>query len=127
MNNNRNDHNTNFPPNINPHVFSLIAVAVGYACVGDYNASEQNSIGNWLILVGQYILTHAAQQQLIESRMENSNLNINSRKYKNGTGGPFTDNENGRSNQTQREEVDLLIDAVNKIQEELFNIKNEIQ
>ena len=69
-------HNTNFPPNTNPHTFSLIAVAVGFACVGDYNANEQNSIGNWLILVGQYILTHAAQQQLIESRIENNNINI---------------------------------------------------
>lgn len=124
MNTSQNDHNTSFPPNIDPHVFSLIAVAVGYACVGDYNANEQNSIGNWLILVGQYILTHAAQQQLIESRIENSNVNINSKKHKNGQGGPFTDNENGKSNQNQREEVDFLLDAVSKIQKELNNIKN---
>lgn len=75
-------HNTNFPPSIDPHTFSIIAVAVGYACVGDYNANEQNSIGNWLILVGQYILTHAAQQQLIESRIENNNINSNSKKQK---------------------------------------------
>lgn len=75
-------HNTNFPPSIDPHTFSIIAVAVGYACVGDYNANEQNSIGNWLILVGQYILTHAAQQQLIESRIENNNINSNSKKAK---------------------------------------------
>ena len=26
-------HNTNFPPSIDPHTFSIIAVAVGYACV----------------------------------------------------------------------------------------------
>ena len=77
-------HNTNFPPSIDPHTFSIIAVAVGYACVGDYNANEQNSIGNWLILVGQYILTHAAQQQLIESRIENNNINSNSKKAKKG-------------------------------------------
>ena len=69
-------HNTNFPPNTNPHTFSLIAVAVGFACIGDYNANEQNSIGNWLILVGQYILTHAAQQQLIESRIENNKCSL---------------------------------------------------
>ena len=119
----RNFHNTNFPPNTDPHLFAMLAVTVGFASVGDYNANEQNSIGNWLILVGQYILTHAAQQQLIEARLENNNLNTNSKKHKNGTGGPFTDNEQGKSNQTQRDEVDFLLDAVEKIKRELNNLK----
>ena len=74
----------NFPPNIDPQVFSFIAVLIGSACVGDYSASEQNSIGNWLILVGQFILTNAAQQQLIEGRIENNNININSKEHKMG-------------------------------------------
>ena len=120
---NHNYHNTNFPPNTDPHLFSILAVSVGFACVGDYNANEQNSIGNWLILVGQYILTHAAQQQLIESRLENNNLNTNFQKHKNGTGGPFTDNEQGKSNQTQRDEVDFLLNAIEDIKRELENIK----
>ena len=119
----RNYHNTNFPPSTNPHLYAMLAVTVGFACVGDYIANEQNSIGNWLILVGQYILTHAAKQQLIEARLENNNLNINSQKHKNGTGGPFTDNEQGKSNQTQRDEVDFLLDAVEKIKRELNNLK----
>lgn len=117
-------HNTNFPPNIDPHTFSIIAVSVGYACVGDYNSYEQNSIGNWLILVGQYILTHAAQQQLIETRLENNNININSKKYKQKTGGPFTDNENGRSNQTHRNEIDLINETLRRMQEELNNYRS---
>ena len=121
----KNQHNTNFPPSTNPHLFSMLAVTVGFACVGDYNANEQNSIGNWLILVGQYILTHAAQQQLIEARLENNNLNINSKKSKNGYGGPFTDNENNKSNQTQRDEVDFLLNAVEKIQKELENLQKK--
>ena len=118
------DHNTNFPPNIDPHVFTLIAVAVGYACIGDYNANEQNSIGNWIIMVGQYILTHAAQQQLIESRIENSNININSKKAKKG-GSVFTDNNQNKSNQNQRPEVDFLMDAMKKMEKELERIKKE--
>lgn len=117
-------HNTNFPPSIDPHTFSIIAVAVGYACVGDYNANEQNSIGNWLILVGQYILTHAAQQQLIESRIENNNINSNSKKCKNG-GTPYTDNEKNKSNQNQRNEVEFLLDALNKMQQELDKLNKE--
>ena len=111
-------HNTNFPPNIDPHSFSILAVVAGYACVGCYNANEQNSIGNWLILVGQYILTHAAQQQLIESRIENSNININSKNAKKG-GSPYTDNNLGKSNQNQRNEVDFILDALKTIQDEL--------
>ncbi len=110
----------NFPPNINPQVFSFIAVLIGSACIGDYSASEQNSIGNWLILVGQFILTNAAQQQLIEGRIENNNININSKESK--SGGSYYAN-NGKSNQNQRPEVDFLIDAIQKIEEELQNLK----
>lgn len=115
---------TNFPPNIDPHVFTLIAVAVGYACVGDYNANEQNAIGNWVIMVGQYILTHAAQQQLIESRIENTNINVNSKRAKRG-GTFYTDNNQNKSNQNQRQEVDFLLETVEKMQKELEKIKNE--
>lgn len=120
-----NRHNTIFPPNINPQTFSLIAVAVGVVLIGDLNVNEQNSLGNWFELVGQYLLTHSAQQQLIESRIENSNININSQKFKSGSGGYFTDNENNKSNQTQRQEVDFLLDVVKKMQDELNNIKNQ--
>ena len=89
--------NINFPPNIDPHTFSIIAVVVGYASVGNYTANEQNSIGNWLILVGQYMLTHAAQQQLIE----------------------------GRKTQNNQNDVELIIDALKKMKDELEKIKNQ--
>ncbi|MDE6284551.1 MAG: hypothetical protein K2M17_02300 [Bacilli bacterium] len=115
--------NNNFPPNIDPHAFSLIAVGVGYALVGHYNANEQNSIGNWLVLVGQYMLTHAAQQQLIEARIENNNINTNTNNFKQ-TGNPFTDNNVNKSNQTQRTEVEFLLDAVQRIMAELDEIRN---
>ncbi len=111
----------NFPPNLNPQVFSFIAVLIGSACVGDYSAAEQNSIGNWLILVGQFILTNAAQQQLIEGRLENSNININSKEHKMG-GSYFTNNS--KSNQNQRPEVEFLLEAINNIAVELEKLKN---
>lgn len=114
--------NNNFPPNIHPTTYNLIAVAIGIVLVGDLNANEQNSLGNWFLLLGQYLATNAAQQQLIEARIENNNININSKKSKSG-GGPFTSNNNV-SNQTQRGEVDFLLDAIDKIYEELNNIKN---
>ena len=113
----------NFPPNINPQVFSFIAVLIGSACVGNYSAAEQNSIGNWLILVGQFILTNAAQQQLIEGRLENSNININSMEHKQG-GSYYTNNS--KSNQNQRPEVEFLLEAIKNIEKELNELKNKL-
>lgn len=110
--------NNDFFKNTKPHEFTLIAVAVGYALVGNLNVNEQNSLGNWLIMMGQYLLTHAAQQQLIEGRLENYNININSKKCKQG-GSFYTDNNQAKSNQTQRNEVDFLIQEINKIKDEL--------
>lgn len=59
-----------FPPNINPELFSITAMIVGLIIEDDFNASELNAIGNWLILVGQITLTTAAQQQLIDNRYQ---------------------------------------------------------
>ncbi len=113
---------SNFPPNIHPTTYNLLAVAIGIVLIGDLNANEQNSLGNWFLLLGQYLATNAAQQQLIESRIENSNININSKKSKQG-GGPFT-TDNNKSNQNQRPEVDFLLDAIDRIYSELNEIKN---
>lgn len=62
-----------FPPNINPELFSITAMIVGLIIEDDYDANELNSIGNWLILVGQVTLTTAAQQQLINARYQQNN------------------------------------------------------
>lgn len=61
-----------FPSNINPELFTLTAMIVGLVIEDDFNAVELNSIGNWLILVGQITLTTAAQQQLINTRFQNN-------------------------------------------------------
>ena len=114
----------NFPPNIHPTTYNLIAVAVAIVLVGDLNANEQNSLGNWFLLLGQYLATNAAQQQLIESRIENTNININSRKSKSG-GGPYT-TDNNVSNQNQRGEVDFLLNSIDKIYKELNDMKDDI-
>lgn len=111
----------NFPPNTDPNVFSLCAIIAGVISVQDFSMDELNSIGNWVILFGQYLLTVASQQQLIESRIENKNININSRQAKNG-GSVYT---NGKSNQTHRSEIDYLLEMMEKVQRELEQLKNE--
>lgn len=74
-----------FPPNINPELFSITAMIVGLIIEDDFNATELNAIGNWLILVGQTTLTTAAQQQLINTR------------YQKNSGGRIRSNANNYS------------------------------
>ncbi len=64
--------NQSFPPNINPEIFTITAIIVGLILEDDYTSDELNSIGNWLVLVGQITLTTAAQQQLINNRYQNN-------------------------------------------------------
>ncbi len=109
-----------FPPSIHPTTYNLIAIAVALILIDDLNANEQNSLGNWFLLLGQYLATNAAQQQLIESRIENSNININSKKSKSGQG---VYDDTNKSNQNQRPEVEFLLEAVQKMQKELENLK----
>lgn len=108
-----------FPPNTDPNLFSIIACVAGALVVGDFDDYELNSIGNWIILFGQYLLTFAAQMQLIESRIDDDNINVNSKVCKNG-GSPYS---TGKSNQNQRKEVDFLLEAVRKIELELEALK----
>ena len=69
--------------NTNPMISTLISYLVGILLVGDLTASEQNALGNWIYLIGQTIITHAASQSLIENRIINSsNININSKNFR---------------------------------------------
>ena len=58
----------NLIPNINPKLFSLIAVVVGYLLIDDLTANEQNALGNWLMLVAQVISTNAFYRQVMQER-----------------------------------------------------------
>lgn len=101
--------NKNFPPNINPQIFALSATLVGALLVDDYTYAEQSAIGNWLMLVSQYIITHAAEQNLIDSRLAQNNIN----------------NTRFKNNQSIQNEIDFLINSIKKIKDELEQIKNE--
>lgn len=113
--------NRNFPQNYDPNLFSMVAAIAGAIVSGDFDDYELNSIGNWIILFGQYLLTFAAQQQLIEQRIEGHNININSKKAKQ-TGNPY---EGGTSNLNKKAEIDYLLKAVQRIEKELNDIKKK--
>jgi hypothetical protein len=104
-----------FPPNINPEVFSILGAIVGYVSENDFTANELNSIGNWIILVGQFMLTTAAQQQLINAR------------YQNNLGSRIKSNANNHANvnkeKANKEDLDKLLQYLNKLEEQIKSIK----
>ena len=61
-------------PNINPKLFSLSAVIVGYLLIDDMTANEQNALGNWLMLTAQVISTNAFYRQVLEEREINNDM-----------------------------------------------------
>jgi len=115
--------NNNFPPNINPLAYSYTAILVGTILIEDLNFAELNSLGNWFMLVGQFLITNSGQQQLIESRIEKNNININSKKCKNGFG-PYTSNSN-KSNQNVRDEVEFILQKIQIIEQQLKQMQKD--
>ena len=55
-------------PNMEPKIFSLSAVIVGYLLIDDLTANEQNALGNWLMLVAQVLCTNAFYKQVQQER-----------------------------------------------------------
>ena len=68
--------------NINPRYSTSISFILGLVLVDSLNTAEQNMIGNWIILLGQTILTNASAQNVIESRIQGTRYNINSKEVK---------------------------------------------
>src|SRR5574344_1899165 len=103
--------NKSFPPNINPELFSVLGATVGFIAENDFTANELNAIGNWIILVGQFMLTTAAQQQLINGRYQNNN----------GSRIKSDANNHAKSNQEKadKQELDLLKKYVNDLNKKL--------
>lgn len=59
-----------------PKQFALLSSLIGILIIDKLDINQQNSLGNFLINVGQVILTSAAQGQLIQSNnQQNDNVN----------------------------------------------------
>lgn len=62
----------NILSNINASTFTLSAISIGYLLTDGLSPSEQNSIGNWFMLIGQVLCTNAAQQQVLNNNTNNN-------------------------------------------------------
>ncbi len=107
-----------FLPNVSPQAFNLSAVAVGAILIQELTPNEQNAIGNWLMLVSQYLCTSAAYGQLLQSQ--------------NQTPGSFSENnfqannQNNTSNGNNDETIAMLTKMVNAMNKEIENIKRSL-
>ena len=90
---------------INPTTFTLTSVVVGMIVSDDLSYPELNAFGNWLVLLGDYLLTYAAQKYVIEQKIQR---NINYKKD--------IDIKN---------DLDYLYDAISKMKTEIEKIKKE--
>lgn len=49
-----------------PELMTALGTVLGFATLGDLTADQQNSLGNFLILIGQILETNSSQKQLLQ-------------------------------------------------------------
>jgi len=126
-----------FPPNMNLRLPTLLATTIGFVVGGNFTALEQIAIGNWIMQIGQTVMTNAHYQELVEKRIiQEENINLNSKKFKNG-GSPFSTPpkppedyvkyyESFKSSINENDLADLQ-KAIKIINDELNKIKEELE
>ena len=107
------------PPNIPAPIFDLSAIIIGFLLIDESTPAEQNSIGNWFMLIGQVLCTNSAQQQVINNRTNKSNIS-NQHVINNTFGSDFT---NRSDTNTQIQMIERIVKAM---EQELNNLKNNI-
>lgn len=88
---------------IDPATFTGSAFVIGLLLINELTLEEQDSIGNWLELVGLVMQTYASQVTTIQSN-NNSNANTN-------------------NSSTSDNDIDKIRKAIDKINNELNKIK----
>lgn len=86
-------------------VDTLAALIIGYALTYPFNSYVQNSLGNWLMLIGQILETNAAFLQMYQ--YDNSNNSQNNNKIKN----ELDLEQIKEAINIMKEEIDKLIEA----------------
>lgn len=114
--------------NTNPRYSTTIGFILGLVLVDSLTAPEQNMLGNWIILIGQTILTNAASQNIIESRITGGIININSKEVKCLYNPVIYDIEKIRKiikdvYPSSNNEVDILKKAIDELNKKLDQLK----
>ena len=116
--------------NINPRYSTSISFILGLILIDGLNTAEQNMIGNWIILLGQTILTNAGAQNVIESRIQDTRFNINSKEVKSIYNPVYYDINKIREIIKQiypnsNNDIDILHKSIDEIKKKLDQIKKD--
>lgn len=56
--------------NLPAELMTALGTVLGFALTGRLNYAQQNSLGNWLELIGQILDSNAAQGQLLQQQQQ---------------------------------------------------------
>ena len=115
---------------INPRYSTSVAFILALILVDNLNTAEQNLIGNWLIMIGQTILTNASCQNVIESKIQGVRYNINSKEIKSIYNPIFYDIDKIRKIIKQvypnsSDDINIIYKCINELKKELDAIKKD--
>ena len=116
--------------NINPKFSTTAAFVIGLILIDDLTAIEQNAVGEWLILLGQTLITNSGLQMVIENKISNNNININSKELKSIYNPTIYDINKTKDllnklYPTYKNEFASLLKIIKKLEKEINNIKKE--
>ena len=116
--------------NINPNYSTTIAYIIGILLVDDLSVPEQNTLGNWIMLIAQTIVTHASSQNTIEARIKGGRININSKELKSIYNPSYYNLDKAKDiidktfpNHTFQ--IDSIINAINELNDKLNELKKD--
>ena len=116
--------------NINPKFSTTAAFVIGVILIDDLTAAEQNAVGEWLILLGQTLITNSGLQMVIENKINNNTININSKELKSIYNPTIYDINKTKDllnklYPTYKNEFASLLKMIKKLEKEINNIKKE--
>lgn len=116
--------------NVNPNYSTTIAYIIGLLLIDDLSVTEQNTLGNWIMLIAQTIVTHAASQNIIEARIKGGGININSKKVKSIYNPSYYKIEKAKeiidkAFPNHSFEIDTIINAINELNDKVNELKKE--
>lgn len=104
-------------PNVNSKSFTLSAFIIGFLLIDETTPAEQNSLGNWFMMIGQVLCTNSAQQQVLNNR---NNTSSTSNRH-------IINDDNINKNETSIEEqINLMKKVIDAMKNEINNLKTKI-
>lgn len=116
---------------INSEVFTLSAIVIGYLLIDDSTPAEQNSLGNWFMMIGQVLCTNSAQQQVLNNNQSNNasnsvfNDNIENNRINNfaqNNNNFYNDTASNNSNPDVQRQIDRINKVIKAMQQEIDNL-----